>query len=86
MPKARSYKVQCLRVLPLAPGGPGAEEEEQPEEDEYVEVEIDTPEGSIYSPLAPEEEEQELEGEASSSAFPAPTGRGPLSSRDPPGS
>ena len=66
-----------------APGGPGAEEEEQPEEDEYVEVEIDTPEGSIYSPLAPEEEEQELEEEASSSAFPAPTGRGPLSSRTP---
>ena len=66
-----------------APDGQGAEEEEQPVEDEYVEVEIDTPEGSIYSPLAPEEEEQELEEEASSSAFPAPTGRGPLSSRTP---
>ena len=37
-----------------APGEPGAEEEEQPEQDEYVEVEIDTPEGSIYSPLAPD--------------------------------
>ena len=65
-----------------APGEPGAEEEEQPEQDEYVEVEIDTPEGSIYSPLAPEEVEEEPEEEAaSSSAYPAPTGRGPLSSR-----
>ena len=67
-----------------APGEPGAEEEEQPEQDEYVEVEIDTPEGSIYSPLAPEEVEEEPEEEAaSSSAYPAPTGRGPLSSRVP---
>ena len=65
-----------------APGEPGAEEEEQPEQDEYVEVEIDTPEGSIYSPLAPEEVEEEPEEEAaSSSAYPAPTGRGPLSFR-----
>ena len=67
-----------------APGEPGAEEEEQPEQDEYVEVEIDTPEGSIYSPLAPEEVEEEPEEEAaSSSAYPAPTGRGPLSFRVP---
>ena len=70
-----------------APGEPGAEEEEQPvADDEFVEVEIDTPEGSIYSPLAPEEVEEEQgeqEEEASSSAYPAPTGRGPLSSRVP---
>ena len=72
---------QVAAVAGAADGAP--EEEEQPVEDEYVEVEIDTPEGSIYSPLAPEEEEQELEEEASSSAFPAPTGRGPLSSRTP---
>ena len=61
-----------------APGEPGAEEEEQPEQDEYVEVEIDTPEGSIYSPLAPEEVEEEPEEEAaSSSAYPRQPAVGP---------
>ena len=59
-----------------------AQEEEDPEQDEYVEVEVDSETLSIYEPLPPSGDEADvLAEEPSSSAAPAPVGSGSLSSR-----
>ena len=61
-----------------------AQEEEDPEQDEYVEVEVDSETLSIYEPLPPSGDEADvLAEEPSSSAAPAPVGSGSLSSRTP---
>ena len=61
-----------------------AQEEEAPEQDEYVEVEVDSETLSIYEPLPPSGDEADnLPEEPSSSTAPAPVGSGSLSSRTP---
>ena len=61
-----------------------AREEEAPEQDEYVEVEVDSETLSIYEPLPPSgDEADDLPEEPSSSTAPAPVGSGSLSSRTP---
>ena len=61
-----------------------AQEEEAPERDEYVEVEVDSETLSIYEPLPPSGDEADvLVEEPSSSTAPAPVGSGSLSSRTP---
>ena len=71
-----------------APGVGDAQEEEPLEQDEFVEVEVDSDTLSIYQPLPPSDDE-DLHAEPSSSAAapaahsPAPVGSGSLSSRSP---
>ena len=61
-----------------------AQEEEAPEQDEYVEVEVDSETLSIYEPLPPSGDEADvLVEEPSSATAPAPVGSGSLSSRTP---
>ena len=61
-----------------------AQEEEAPEQDDCVEVEVDSETLSIYEPLPPSGDEADaLSEEPSSSAAPAPVGSGSLSSRTP---
>ena len=61
-----------------------AQEEEAPEQDEYVEVEVDSETLSIYKPLPPSGDEADvLVEEPSSSTAPATVGSGSLSSRTP---
>ena len=88
-----SFQQAHRRVQPiLRLGAPGeadatinlAQEEEAPEQDEYVEVEVDSETLSIYEPLPPSGDEADvLAEEPSSSAAPAPVGSGSLSSRTP---
>ena len=81
-----------MREEGAALGAPGeadatinlAQEEEAPEQDEYVEVEVDSETLSIYEPLPPSGDEADvLVEEPSSSTAPAPVGSGSLSSRTP---
>ena len=71
-----------------APGVGDAREEEPLEQDEFIEVEVDSDTLSIYQPLPPSDDEN-LSAEPSSSAAataahsPAPVGSGSLSSRSP---
>ena len=71
-----------------APGEPAiinlAQEEEAPEQDDYVEVEVDSDTLSIYQPLPPSDDEEDVViEEPSNAAAPAPVGSGSLSSRSP---
>ena len=71
-----------------APGVGDAREEEPLEQNEFIEVEVDSDTLSIYQPLPPSDDEN-LSAEPSSSAAataahsPAPVGSGSLSSRSP---